>query len=45
MNKLFVVVGQIVIGVIVGNAASEGIEKFVVKPIKKAVEAKKGESK
>ena len=41
MNKVIVAVGQIVIGVVVGNAASGALDKFVVNPIKKVVESKK----
>ena len=44
MNKLIVAIGQIAVGVIVGNAASGALDKLVVEPIKKIVEAKKAES-
>jgi hypothetical protein len=36
------VVGQIAVGVAVGNVAANAMEKLVVEPIKKVIEAKKG---
>jgi len=42
MNKFFVAVGQIVVGVAIGNVASDAFNKLVVKPIEKVIEAKKG---
>lgn len=41
MNKFFIAVGQITVGVIVGNAAGEVMNKVVVKSIKKAINSKK----
>lgn len=48
MGKLFMTVGQITVGVIVGNAASGALNKLgkvVKKSVKDMVEAKKMESK
>lgn len=42
--NVVVKVAQIAIGVVVGNAASDAMDKYVVDPIKKIVEAKKAES-
>jgi hypothetical protein len=36
------VVAQIAAGVAVGNAASDALDKLVINPLKKVVEAKKG---
>ena len=36
------VVAQIAAGVAVGNAASDALDKLVINPIKKVIEAKKG---
>lgn len=41
MNKLFVTVGQITVGVIVGNVASYALDNLLVKPVKKVIKAKK----
>lgn len=40
MNKLFVAVGQIVVGVVVGNAAS-GALNSATKAVKKVIQNKK----
>lgn len=37
-------VGQIAAGVVVGLVANDAMEKYVLKPIQKVVEAKKAES-
>ena len=44
MNKFFITVGQITVGVIVGNATGEVLNKVVVAPLKKVLKAKKGEA-
>lgn len=44
MNKFFMAIGQIAVGVIVGNAAGEVMNKIVVAPLKKVLNAKKGEA-
>lgn len=36
------VVAQIAVGVTVGNVASDGLNKLVIDPLKKVIEAKKG---
>lgn len=41
---MFTVVGQIVVGVAVGNVASDVFNKYVVKSIEKVIEAKKGKA-
>lgn len=41
LNAVKVVV-QIAVGVAVGNAASDAMDKLVIEPLKKVVEAKKG---
>lgn len=43
MNKVFAAVGQVVVGVIIGNAASDALNKGV-DVLKKVVEAKKKEA-
>ena len=45
MLKVIVAIGQIAAGVAVGNAAGDALEKYVVKPIEKAIKAKKEGSK
>ena len=42
MLNVIKVVAQIAAGVAVGNAASDGLNKLVINPIKKVIEAKKG---
>ena len=45
MNKKIVVsIVQIAVGVAVGNAASDAMNKFVYKPLEKVVKAKKAGS-
>jgi hypothetical protein len=44
MNKFFIAVGQITVGVIVGNAAGEVMNKAIVAPLKKVLKAKKEEA-
>lgn len=44
MNKFFITVGQVTVGVIVGNLASEVLNKVAPK-VKDIVKHKKGESK
>lgn len=41
MNKFFTTVGQIAVGVIVGNAAGEVMNKVMVAPLKKVLKSKK----
>ena len=41
MNKLVVTIAQIAVGTIVGIAASDAMDKYVVEPIKKVVNDKK----
>lgn len=41
LNAVKVVV-QIAVGVAVGNTASNAMDKYVIEPLKKVVEAKKG---
>lgn len=41
VNKLFMTVGQIVVGVAVGNLASDAVTNGIVKPIKKVITNKK----
>ena len=38
-------VAQIAVGVAVGNVTSDALDKYVIEPIKKVVEAKKGSQK
>lgn len=45
MLNVLAVIGQIAVGVAVGNAASDALDKLVVNPIKKVVNAKKGAQK
>ena len=42
MNKFFIAAGQIAVGLIVGTVGSDVVNKLVVKPIEKVVQAKKG---
>lgn len=42
MLNVIKVVAQIAVGVAVGNAASDGLDKLVIDPIKKVIKAKKG---
>ena len=43
MNKLVVAIAQIAVGTVVGIAASDALDKYVVEPIKKVVNDKKEE--
>jgi large-conductance mechanosensitive channel len=45
MNKFFIAAGQIAVGLIVGTVGSDVVNKLVVKPIEKVVQAKKGGGK
>ena len=42
MLNVIKVVAQIAAGVAVGNAASDVLDKLIIDPIKKVIEAKKG---
>ena len=42
MLNVVKVVAQIAAGVAVGNAASDALDKLVINPINKVIEAKKG---
>ena len=44
LNKFFIAAGQIAVGLIMGTVGSDVVNKLVVKPIEKAIEAKKAES-
>ena len=44
MNKFFTAVGQIAVGLVVGNAASDVVNKVIVPQVKKVLKAKKGEA-
>lgn len=41
LNVVVKTIAQIAVGVAVGNAASDAMDKYVVEPIKKVVKAKK----
>lgn len=45
MFGIMAAIAQITVGVAIGNLASDALDKLVVEPIQKVVEAKKGESK
>ena len=45
MVGVIVKIAQIAVGVAVGNAASDAMDKYIVEPIKKVVEAKKESQK
>ena len=45
MNKVVVTIAQIAIGTVAGIVASDAAEKFVVKPIRNIVDAKREKKK
>lgn len=45
MLNVLVAIGQIAVGVAVGNVASDALDKLVIEPVKKVVNAKKGAQK